>query len=78
MTSGPFLGLEAAARYCGISRRSLSRHLSELEIYRIGSRVLLLPASLDRWMSLHRVAPKPMRKPADVGRIVAGLRRGAR
>jgi len=76
VTSGPFLGLEAASRYVGISRRGLSRRLDEISHIRVGARVLFARQDLDAFLMRHRIPARSPRKVANIDRIVSGLRRG--
>lgn len=78
--TGPFLGgfKEATAYLGGISRRTLGRHLPEIEHARIGSRVLFTASALDAFAARHIVPARPVRKTADVAAVVQRLRRGAR
>ena len=79
MTSGPVLGgFREAEQYTGLSRRNISRRLGEIEHVRIGARVLFTRAALDSFLDRYRVCPKLPKPTPDLGRIVAGLRRGAR
>lgn len=75
--TGPVLGgFREAEQYTGLSRRTLGRLLPSIAHIRIGSRVLFTAASLDDFLSRHRVTPRPPRNTADVDAVVRGLRRG--
>jgi hypothetical protein len=71
-------GYREAEQYTGLSRRTLGRLLPSIAHIRINSRTLFTRAGLDSFLSRHTVKPKEPRKVADVDRIVARLRRGAR
>lgn len=75
---GPFFGLDEAARYCSISRRTLSRRIREIRHYRLGNRILIRAEDLDKWLSKHLIIPPPSRKVVDIDRIVGELQRGRR
>jgi hypothetical protein len=76
--TGPFIGgfREASAYLGGISRRTLGRHLPEIEHVRIGSRVLFTRAALDAFAARYRVPARPARRAANVERIVRAVGRG--
>lgn len=76
---GPVLSLNEAAKYLGLSRRSVGRLLarSQLAYYQLGGRKLVGQQELDNFLSRHRV-PACERREADVARIVERIRKGRR
>jgi len=74
--TGPVLGgFREAAKYTGLSRRTLARLLPEIGHLRVGSRVLFTKSALDAFLARHMVRPRPERKIANARAVVDSVRR---
>ncbi len=80
--TGPFLGgYKEVTRYTGelgggLSRRTISRHLAEIDHVQVGGRVLFTRAAIDSWLARHRVPAKAVEgKGVDVEAIRGIVRR---
>jgi hypothetical protein len=80
MNSPVLGGFREAEAYTGLSRRSLSRRLSEIEHLRIGARILFTKAGLDAFLACYRVTPRQARRIANVEKVIRAVarQRGAR
>ncbi len=52
-----YMPLTEAAKYLGLSRRTLQSRLKEIRHYRPGGKILVKRSDLDRWMERYRQEP---------------------